>query len=126
MIRRWPPGTPVSGLTIVGLPSVAIGVPLLAAQHEDRRDVPGPLAGLLLLPLWFLLFFPPLLPVLLLASSSSPCASSGRRCRARPGSGPWYAASSTPPVARAPDVHEKSAPPTSCAGPVARTSDTKG
>ncbi|MEU1283121.1 hypothetical protein [Kitasatospora sp. NPDC005856] len=51
---------------IVGIPSVAICVLYSLFSTRTGAAFRGPLAGLLLLPLWFLLFFPPLLPFLLL------------------------------------------------------------
>ncbi|MFD4659831.1 hypothetical protein ACFWP2_29860 [Kitasatospora sp. NPDC058444] len=50
----------------VGLPSVVICFLFSLFSTRTGAAFRGPLAGLLLLPLWFLLFFPPLLPVLLL------------------------------------------------------------
>ncbi|MEU7281761.1 hypothetical protein AB0A69_23740 [Streptomyces sp. NPDC045431] len=56
ILRGWP-----SFALVIGAPSLLISFVYGLANTRTGMAFRGPLVGLLMLPLWFLLFFPPLL-----------------------------------------------------------------
>ncbi|MFE4516905.1 hypothetical protein ACFRMQ_22230 [Kitasatospora sp. NPDC056783] len=56
-------------MAITGIPSIAICVVYSLFREKTGTEFRGPLAGLLILPLWLLFLFPPLLIVPLLGQA---------------------------------------------------------